>query len=73
MRYAWLDDLSNKIGSRLSGQPERRAVVYTKAEMEKLGFDRVFKQSNGAKMGTWRKETAYILIIKIKFRFLFVL
>jgi hypothetical protein len=26
--YAWLDDLSNKIGSRLSGQ-ERRKRLYT--------------------------------------------
>jgi hypothetical protein len=32
--YAWLDDLSNKIGSRLSGSAEREKAVYTKAEME---------------------------------------
>jgi preprotein translocase subunit Sec63 len=71
--YAWLDDLSNKIGSRLSGSAERRKRLYTKAEMEKLGFDRVFLRSNGAKMGTWRKKLRISLIIKIKFRFLFVL
>ena len=37
--YAWLDDLSNKIGSRLSGSAgAEKAVLFTKAELEKLGF-----------------------------------
>lgn len=66
--YAWLDDLSNKIGSRLSGSAgAEKAVVYTKAEMEKLGFDRVFLQE--VMVPKWvrgEKETAYILDNKNK-------
>ncbi|UZH54400.1 M20/M25/M40 family metallo-hydrolase [Salinimicrobium tongyeongense] len=43
--YAWLDHLSNKIGGRLSGSVNaQRAVDYTKAELEKLGLDRVWLQ-----------------------------
>jgi Peptidase family M28 len=43
--YLWLDDLSNKIGSRLSGSVgAEKAVVYTKAQLETLGLDRVFLQ-----------------------------
>lgn len=43
--YQWLDHLSNKIGSRLSGSlGAERAVVYTKEIMESLDFDRVFLQ-----------------------------
>ncbi|MEZ7504874.1 M28 family peptidase [Flavobacterium sp. Arc2] len=61
--YAWLDDLSNKIGARLSGSVgAEKAVVYTKAEMEKLGFDRVYLQE--VMVPKWvrgEKETAYIL------------
>ncbi|MBU2018524.1 MAG: peptidase M28 family protein, partial [Bacteroidetes bacterium] len=41
--YAWLDHLSNDIGARLSGSANaEKAVQYTKAEMEKLGFDKVY-------------------------------
>ena len=43
--YAWLDDLSNKIGSRLSGSAgAEKAVLYTKAQLETLGLDRVYLQ-----------------------------
>ena len=43
--YQWLDHLSNKIGSLLSGSlGAERAVVYTKEIMESLDFDRVFLQ-----------------------------
>jgi hypothetical protein len=66
--YAWLDHLSNKIGSRLSGSVgAEKAVVYTKAEMEKLGFDRVYLQE--VMVPKWvrgEKETAYILDNKTK-------
>lgn len=43
--YDWLDYLSNTIGSRLSGSKgAEKAVIYTKAELDKLGLDRVFLQ-----------------------------
>ena len=43
--YDWLDHLSNNIGGRLSGSVNaQRAVDYTKAELEKLGLDRVWLQ-----------------------------
>lgn len=43
--YSWLDHLSNTIGGRLSGSLNaERAVQYTKAELEKLGLDRVWLQ-----------------------------
>ncbi len=43
--YQWLDHLSNKIGSRLSGSlGAERAVEYTKEIMESLEFDRVYLQ-----------------------------
>ncbi|MFT4762873.1 MAG: hypothetical protein ACI9LN_004862, partial [Saprospiraceae bacterium] len=43
--YTWLDDLSNKIGSRLSGSAgAEKAVLYTKAQLETLGLDRVYLQ-----------------------------
>lgn len=60
--YGWLDDLSNKIGSRLSGsEGAEKAVNYTKAQMETMGFDRVFLQE--VMVPKWirgEKETAYI-------------
>lgn len=60
--YGWLDDLSNKIGSRLSGsEGAAKAVAYTKAQMESLPFDRVFLQE--VMVPKWvrgEKETAYI-------------
>ena len=66
--YAWLDHLSNDIGARLSGSANaEKAVQYTKAEMEKLGFDKVYLQE--VMVPKWvrgEKETAYILDNKIK-------
>ncbi len=66
--YAWLDHLSNDIGARLSGSANaEKAVQYTKAEMEKLGFDKVYLQE--VMVPKWvrgEKETAYILDNKTK-------
>ena len=66
--YSWLDHLSNKIGSRLSGSAgAEKAVVYTKSQMETLGFDRVFLQE--VMVPKWvrgKKETAYIQDDKTK-------
>jgi carboxypeptidase Q len=43
--YEQLRYLSNEIGGRLSGSPEaEKAVVWAKAEMDKLGVDRVYLQ-----------------------------
>ncbi|WP_299124028.1 M20/M25/M40 family metallo-hydrolase [uncultured Winogradskyella sp.] len=43
--YEWLDYLSNNIGGRLSGSTNAElAVQYTKAELEKLGLDKVWLQ-----------------------------
>jgi len=43
--YDWLNHLSNQIGGRLSGSVQaQQAVDYTKAELEKLGLDRVWLQ-----------------------------
>ena len=62
--YAWLDDLSNDIGSRLSGSAgAEKAVVYTKAQLDKLGLDRVYLQE--VMVPHWvrgEKEVAYIII-----------
>ena len=43
--YEWLDYLSNQIGGRLSGSLEaQRAIEWSKSELDKLGFDRVWLQ-----------------------------
>ncbi|APG60148.1 M20/M25/M40 family metallo-hydrolase [Christiangramia salexigens] len=43
--YEWLDHLSNEIGGRLSGSfNAQKAVEYTKAELEKLGLNKVWLQ-----------------------------
>ncbi len=61
--YSWLDDLSNKIGSRLSGSVgAEKGVKYTKTELDKLGLDRVFLQE--VMVPKWvrgEKEVAYII------------
>ena len=61
--YSWLDDLSNKVGQRLSGsEGAEKGVIYTKAELETLGLDRVFLQE--VMVPKWvrgEKESAYIL------------
>jgi hypothetical protein len=66
--YAWLDHLCNKIGQRLSGSENaEKAVLYTKSEMEKLGFDKVYLQE--VMVPKWvrgKKESAYILDNKNK-------
>lgn len=60
--YAWLDHLSNRIGGRLSGSANAQlAVEYTKAELEKLGLDKVWLQP--VMVPKWirgAKEIAYI-------------
>ena len=66
--YSWLDYLSNKIGSRLSGSASaEKAVQYTKAQLETLGLDRVYLQE--VMVPKWvrgEKETAYIQDNKTK-------
>lgn len=43
--YAWLDYLTNRIGSRLSGSlGAERAVAWTKSELDSIGLDRVYLQ-----------------------------
>ena len=43
--YEWLDYLSNQIGGRLSGSLEaQKAVEWSKSELDKLGFDKVYLQ-----------------------------
>jgi hypothetical protein len=61
--YAWLDHLSNNIGGRLSGSTNAaKAVQYTKAELEKLGLDKVWLQE--VIVPKWERgaaEKAYIM------------
>ncbi|WP_298515529.1 M28 family metallopeptidase [uncultured Kordia sp.] len=61
--YAWLDHLSNEIGGRLSGSTNAaKAVQYTKAELEKLGLDKVWLQE--VMVPHWERgqaEEAYIM------------
>ncbi len=69
--YSWLDDLSNKIGQRLSGSKgAENAVLYTKQELEKLGLDKVYLQE--VMVPKWvrgEKEVAYIQIGNKKINF----
>ena len=66
--YSWLDDLSNKIGSRLSGSVgAEKGVAYTKQQLETLGLDKVYLQE--VMVPKWvrgEKESAYILDNKAK-------
>ena len=66
--YTWLEHLSNKIGARLSGSENaEKAVLYTKAQLETLGLDKVYLQE--VMVPKWvrgEKETAYILDNKTK-------
>jgi len=59
--YSWLDDLSNKIGPRLSGSENaQKAVEYSKKQLETLGLDKVYLQE--LMVPKWvrgEKETAY--------------
>ena len=44
--YDWLNHLSNKIGARLAGsEGDKKAVAWSKAELDKLGLDNVWLQS----------------------------
>lgn len=61
--YSWLDYLSNKIGARLSGSENaQKAILYTKAQLESLGLDKVYLQE--VMVPKWvrgNKEVAYLL------------
>ena len=61
--YSWLDDLSNKIGARLSGsEGAQKGVEYTKVQLETLGLDKVYLQE--VMVPKWvrgEKEIAYII------------
>ncbi len=69
--YSWLDDLSNKVGQRLSGSKgAEQGVIYTKQQMETLGLDRVYLQD--VMVPKWvrgEKEVAYVQIGKKKISF----
>ncbi|MEN9337426.1 MAG: hypothetical protein RLZZ500_2413 [Bacteroidota bacterium] len=60
--YQWLDDLSNKVGARLSGsEGAAKGVLYTKAQLEQLGLDKVYLQE--VMVPKWErgeKEIAYL-------------
>ncbi len=62
--YSWLDDLSNKVGQRLSGSKgAEQGVLYTKQQLETLGLDRVYLQE--VMVPKWvrgEKEVAYIQV-----------
>lgn len=66
--YSWLDDLSNKVGARLSGSlGAEKAVEFTKQQLETLGLDRVFLQE--VRVPHWvrgEKEVAYFKSGKTK-------
>lgn len=68
--YSWLDDLSNKVGQRLSGsEGAQKGVLYTRQQLEALGLDRVFLQE--VMVPKWvrgDKETAYIIDAKTKIK-----
>ena len=69
--YPWLDHLSNSIGSRLSGSTgAEKAVLYTKAQLETLGLDKVYLQE--VMVPKWvrgEKEIAYLQVGKQKVNF----
>lgn len=69
--YSWLDDLSNKIGHRLSGSSgAEKGVLYTKQQLETLGLDRVYLQE--VMVSKWErgaKEVAYVEVGKNKINF----
>ena len=69
--YPWLDHLSNAIGSRLSGSiGAEKAIVYTKAELETLGLDKVYLQE--VMVPKWvrgEKEIAYLQFDNLKINF----
>jgi len=62
--YSWLDDLSNKIGQRLSGSKGAElAVAYTKSQLDQLGVDKVYLQEvTVPKWVRGDKEQAYLQV-----------
>ena len=66
--YPWLEHLSNTIGSRLSGSTgAEKAVLYTKAQLETLGLDKVYLQE--VMVPKWvrgEKEVGYVQVGKQK-------
>ena len=62
--YSWLDDLSNKVGQRLSGSKgAEQGVLYTKQQLETLGLDRVYLQE--VMVPKWvrgEKEVAFVQV-----------
>jgi len=62
--YSWLDDLSNKIGQRLSGSKGAElAVAYTKSQLDQLGLDKVYLQEvTVPKWVRGAKEQAYLQV-----------
>ena len=69
--YPWLDHLSNTIGSRLSGSTgAEKAVLYTEAQLETLGLDKVYLQE--VMVPKWvrgDKEIGYLQVGKQKITF----
>ena len=69
--YPWLEHLSNTIGSRLSGSTgAEKAVLYTKAQLETLGLDKVYLQE--VMVPKWvrgDKEIGYLQVGKQKMTF----
>jgi hypothetical protein len=69
--YSWLDDLSNKIGHRLSGSAgAEKGVMYTAQQLTNLGLDRVYLQE--VMVPKWErgaKEVAYVEVGKSKINF----
>ena len=61
--YEWLDYLTNRIGSRLSGSlGAERAVAWTKAELDALGLDRVYLQP--VKVPKWVRGSKEFALIE---------
>ncbi|WP_264509427.1 M28 family peptidase [Flavobacterium sp. N1719] len=60
--YQWLDDLSNKVGARLSGsEGAAKGVKYTQEQLNQLGLDKVYLQE--VLVPKWErgeKEVAYL-------------
>ena len=61
--YEWLDYLTNRIGSRLSGSlGAERAVAWTKSELDLLGLDRVYLQP--VKVPKWVRGSKEFALIE---------
>ena len=69
--YHWLDELSNKVGQRLSGSTgAEKGVLYTKQQLEALGLDKVYLQE--VMVPKWvrgEKEVAYFQVGNKKINF----